>query len=157
MTNTASFIRFLLTALCLVLLASCSTRELSDSDQKRVKRGDMSVLVTTNPTITGRILRKATLDIIGDSPFDIRQVTIDILSIDGQTVDQAWYHANEEIALEPGRHVIEAEYSLETQSTLSPEPREGTLSIDYVFEGGQKYEIYLEEYLNHFEIGIKPF
>jgi hypothetical protein len=157
MNNISILRKILITMLCIVALSSCGTLEISDKDKKLIKQGKKSLLVTSNFTLTESIFRKATLDIAGDSSFDIRQVTINIISIDGKKVNKKWHQANEEVSIEPGKHIIEAEYTLDTKSNLSPSPRSDTQIIDYSFEGGKKYKLYLQEYLNHFEIGIKPF
>ena len=67
-----------------------------------------------------------------------------------------WYRANEEVAVEPGKHTIEAKYTIKTESKLSPSPKSDTQTIEYLFEGGKTYKICVEEYLDHYKINIKP-
>jgi hypothetical protein len=151
----------LLSTLCVVVLSSCGTLRISEADRKFISEGKKSLLVTQNFNLLGRVTRKIILDITdtedSDIKFDIKQVTINIISIDGKEVAGKWYRANEELAVEPGKHTIEAKYTIKTESKLSPSPKSDTQTIDYLFEGGKRYKIYVEEYLYHYKINIKPY
>ena len=151
----------LITTLFIIALSSCGTLRISEADRKFISEGKKSLLVTQNFNLLGRATRKIIVDITdtedSDIKFDIKQVTIKIISIDGKDVAGKWYRANEEVAVEPGKHTIEAKYTIKTESKLSPSPKSDTQRIEYLFEGGKKYKIYVEEYLDHYKINIKPY
>ena len=147
----------LITTLFVIALSSCGTLKISEVDKKLVSEGKKSLLVTQNFNLLGRVTRKIILDVTDTEAFDIKQVTIKIISIDGKDVAGKWYRANEEVAVEPGKHTIEAKYTIKTESKLSPSPKSDTQTIDYLFDGGKRYKIYVEEYLDHYKFNIKPY
>ena len=147
----------LLTTLFIIALSSCGTLKISEVDRKLVSEGKKSLLVTQNFNLLGRVTRKIILDITDTEAFDLKQVTINIISIDGKEVAGKWYRANEEVAVEPGKHTIEAKHTIKAESKLSLSLKSDTQTIDYLFEGGKRYNIYVEEYLDHYKINIKPY
>ena len=147
----------LITTLFIIALSSCGTLRISEADRKFISEGKKSLLVTQNFNLLGRVTRKIILDVTDTEAFDIKQVTIKIISIDGKDVAGKWYRANEEVAVEPGKHTIEAKYTIKTESKLSPSPKSDTQTIDYLFDGGKRYKIYVEEYLDHYKFNIKPY
>ena len=157
MHNISIMKKIVLITLFILALSSCGTLQVSEADRKQISKGKKSSLSTQNFNLLGRVTRKIILDITDTEAFDIKQVTINIISIDGKEVAGKWYRANEQVAVEPGEHTIEAKYTIKTESKLSPSPKSDNQTIDYLFEGGKRYKIYVEEYLDHHKINIKQY
>jgi hypothetical protein len=149
----------LITILCIVLLSSCGTLHISKADRKLISEGKKSLLITRNrdPLDYFYVIPILT-DALGGEPTEV-----DIKSIDGKKVGK-WYKANEEVAVEPGTHEIVAtctqkvdDIKRDIDDTENLPSRSCTQTINYTFEGGKKYRIYVVEYLTHGEIRIGPY
>jgi hypothetical protein len=149
--------KILLITLFVLALSSCGTLRVREADRKLVSEGKKSLLVTQNFDLSDSIMRKMILDTSDNESFDIKQSTVNIISIDGKEVVGKWYRANEEVAIEPGRHKIVAEYTVETKTKNDPSSQSGTQTIDYLFEGGKRYRIYAFEHFDNYEIRIEPY
>jgi hypothetical protein len=138
--------------LILIFLPSCGTLRISEADRKLISEGKKSLLVTQNPEpLYYLLVIPYLLSKLAGGP-----IQVDIKKIDGKKVEE-WFKANEEIALEPGWHEIVATYSVRSDRKLAPDPKSDTQSINYLFEGGKRYRIFLVEYLDHYKLSIEPY
>jgi hypothetical protein len=138
--------------LILIFLPSCDTLRISEADRKLISEGKKSLLVTQNPEpLYYLLVIPYLLSKLAGGP-----IQVDIKKIDGKKVEE-WFKANEEIALEPGWHEIVATYSVRSDRKLAPDPKSDTQSINYLFEGGKRYRIFLVEYLDHYKLSIEPY
>jgi hypothetical protein len=146
----------LLITLCIVLLSSCGTSHMSKADRKLVNEGKKCLLITRNrDPLDYFYVIPILIDALGGEPTEV-----DIKSIDGKKVGK-WYKANEEVAVEPGVHEIEAtctqeidDINRDIDDKENLPSRSCTQTISYTFEGGKRYRIYAVEYLTHCEIRI---
>ena len=138
--------------LCIFLLCSCGTLRISEADRRLVCEGKKSLLVTQNPEpLYYFLIIPYLLSKLSGGPIDV-----DIKEVDGKELEE-WFKANEEIALEPGWHEIVATYTVRSDRNLAPDPKSDTQSINYLFEGGKRYRIFLVEYLDHYKLHIEPY
>jgi hypothetical protein len=149
----------LLTTLCIVVLSSCGTLNISEADRKLVSEGKKSLLVTRNrDPLHYLAVIPILIDALGGEP-----VPVDIESIDGKEIGK-WFRANEQVAVEPGTHEIVATCTQEVDDiNRDIDDKENlpyrscTQTINYTFEPGKRYRIFAVEYLTHCEIRIEPY
>jgi hypothetical protein len=138
--------------LLIILVPSCGTLRISEADRKLVSEGKKSLLVTQNPEpLYYLLVIPYILSKLAGGP-----IQVDIKEVDGKEVEE-WFKANEEIALEPGWHEIVATYTVRSDRKLAPNSKSDTQSINYLFEGGKRYRIFLVEYLDHYKLRIEPY
>lgn len=143
----------LLTTLLIVVLSSCGTLHISDADRRLVNEGKKSLLVTRNPEPLYYLL---VIPYLLSKWLAGGPIAVNIKEVDGKKVE-GWFKANKEIALEPGWHEIVAAYTVRSDSKLDPDPKSDTQSINYLFEGGKRYRIFLVTYLDHYKLSIEPY
>jgi len=141
----------LLTILCVVLLSSCGTLHVSQADKKLISEGKKSLLVTQNRDPSDYFY---VIPILIDA-LDGQPTEVDIRSIDGQKVGK-WYKANEQVAVEPGVREVVATYTIRDEKDDSLDQSE-TQTINYFFEGGKRYRLYVLEHFDWNEICIGRF
>ncbi len=150
----------LLTTLCIVVLSSCGTLHISEADRKLISEGKKSLLVTQNPDVLDYLSLIPIQVLIGvfddEEAISVDTISVDIIRIDGEEVEE-WYRANEEVAVEPGIHEIVATYTVRDRTKNSSSCQSDTQTINYLFEGGKRYRIYVLEHLDWYEICIAPF
>ena len=141
----------LLTTLCLFVLSSCGASHISKADKKLISEGEKSLLVTQNrdPSDYFYVI-PILIDALGGQPTQV-----DIESIDGQEVGR-WFRANQEVALEPGIHEVIATYTIRDKKDDSLYQSDAQ-TIDYLFEGGKRYRLYVLEHFDWYEICIGRF
>ena len=151
--------KILLAALSVVVLSSCGTLRPSAADRRLISEGKKSLLVTRNrDPLHYLVVIPIVIDALGGAP-----TKVDIESIDGEAVGVR-FRANEEVALEPGKHVIVAtctqkvdDVNRDVDDKDNLPYRLCTQTIDYTFEGGKRYRIFALDYLTHCEIRIEPY
>jgi hypothetical protein len=84
-------------------------------------------------------------------------ISVDIETIDGNEVEEEWFRANEEVAVEPGTHEIVATYTIREKTSNSSSCQSETQTINYSFEGGKRYRTYVLEHFDWYEICIGPY
>jgi hypothetical protein len=141
----------LLAILCVVLLSSCGTLHVSQADRKLISDGKKSLLVTQNRDPSDYFY---VIPILIDA-LDGQPTEVDIRSIDGKKVGK-WYKANEQVAVEPGVREVVATYTIRDEKDDSLDQSE-TQTINYFFEGGKRYRLYVLEHLDWNEICIGRF
>lgn len=150
--------------LLITLLAStitaCGAMPISDTDKQNVKAGKKAILETNNRQLSDYLF---IIPIVLDGMFGA-PTQINIESIDGKDVKKEWKRVNQLIVLEPGEHTIGASCGVEiTDMNRDVDDRSGddiqwsTEELSYTFEGGKKYRIYAQEYINGTcRMGIRP-
>lgn len=153
----------LLTILFIIALSSCGTLKISEIDRKLVSEGKKSLLITQNrePLFYLTLIPSIIDPIIGE-PISVDIITVDGKDVDGNEVANK-FKANEEVAVEPGLHVIVAKCrekvdswnrDIDDKSDATYQTR--TQFIDYTFEGGKKYRIYAKSFIGGCKLYIEP-
>ncbi len=160
-----SVLRFILigtlATLSIFVLSSCGSLRISQADRKLISEGKKSLLVTQNPGLLDFAalipieILIGVFDDEGTVSHDI--IEVDIEKIDGNEVDEEWFRANEEVAVEPGIHQIEATYTVRNRTKNSSSCESDTQTINYSFEGGKRYRMYVLEHFDWYEICIGPY
>lgn len=121
------------------------------ADKQGIKEGEKALLVTNNrqPSDYLHIIPLIT-DPLGGQP---NEVTIE--SVDGELLDKDGKTVNYRVALEPGKHMIEASCAVEithmnrgVNDTSGKDVQYTKQLLEYTFVGGKTYRIYAREFIN---------
>lgn len=134
-----------------MILGACGAMPISEADKKDIQSGSKALLVTNNRQLSDYLyIIPIFIDTMGGRP---NQIVIEY--IDGKPVPKEWKRVNQELALEPGEHVIEASCAVEitdmnrdVNDTSDNDIQWSDQSLEFTFEGGKKYRIYAQEYIN---------
>ena len=137
--------------LCIFVLSSCGATHVSKEDRKLINEGKKSLLVTQNRDPSDYLF---VIPILVDA-FGGQPTQVDIETIDGQEIERR-FKANQEVALAPGLREVAATYTMEDKEDNSSYQSD-VQTINYFFEGGKKYRLYVLEHLDWCEICIGRF